>query len=53
MNYLHMYMSAQLIEDKALPGLGAPSTFTFGQDIGHPFAGKSYVAFPNPLPELP
>lgn len=36
-----------------LPGLGAPSTFTFGQDIRHPLAGKSYVAFPNPLSELP
>lgn len=36
-----------------IPGLGAPATLTFGQDIGHPFACKSYVAFPDPLPELP
>lgn len=48
-----MYTSAHLIEGKALPGLGAPATLTFGQDIGHPFAGESYVALPNPLPELP
>lgn len=47
-----MYASAQLIEGKALPWLGAPATLTFGQDIGHPFAGKSYVALPDPLSEL-
>lgn len=40
-------------ESSALPGLGAPATLTFGQDIGHPFAGKSYVALTDPLPELP
>lgn len=45
-------MNAQLIEGKALPGLGAPAAFTFGQDIGHPLAGKSYIALTDPLPEL-
>ncbi len=52
-NYLKMYTSAQLTEVKALPGLCAPATLTFGQDIRHPFAGESYVAFPDPLPILP
>lgn len=39
--------------NKSIPRLGAPAAFTFSQDIGHPFAGKSYVALPDPLPELP
>lgn len=38
---------------KVLPGLGASPTLTFSQDIGHPLAGESYVAFADPLPELP
>lgn len=40
-------------DKSSIPGLGAPAALAFGEDIGHPFPGKSYVTFPDSLPELP